>query len=129
MINVGFPFARDVKVIRMGSQGHYDSQGMYVPGKDQSFTIKGSIQPVSGREMQFLPDGMRAREVYKFYTDTKLAVVSEDKSKAADRLVIDGKKFEVVTVEDWSRHLNLTHYKCMIVRDNREDEPRMGKGE
>lgn len=111
----------------MSGQGGYDSQGMFVPGTSQTFTIIASIQPLNGREMQMLSEGSRARETFKVYTDTKLRTVSEQGSYAADRVEINGEWFEVMSVIDWSHHLALTHYKIIVQRDNRNDEPDMGK--
>ncbi len=115
-------FARKVKVKRI-QKGAYDSQGIYVAGKTQTFDIQASVQPLGGKEMQYLSEGTRFKEGLKLYTDTKLRVVSEDKSAPADRVVIDGIEYEVSSVQDWSQHLTLKHYKVIVLRDNRQDEP------
>ena len=126
-MNIIFPFAEPMRVRRMSGQGGYDSQGMFVPGTYQTFTITASVQPLNGREMQFLSEGTRNRETFKVYTDMKLRPVSERGSQSADRVEINGEWFEVISVIDWSHHLALTHYKVIVQRDNRNDEADMGK--
>lgn len=64
------------------------------------FSTTGSLQPLSGDQMDRLPEGLRAHEVRAFYSKDKLRVVSPD--GGADQVVVDGLPWEVQKVEDWS---------------------------
>lgn len=54
----------------------------------------GSLQPLTGRELQRLPEGMRDREVRAFFTAFQI--------KSKDVLEADGFDWEVDSVSDWS---------------------------
>jgi len=62
-----------------------------------TFTIQASVQALSGRDLQRLPEGMRVQELRKLYTPTQLQAIG-----APDVVSIDGSSWEVQTVEDWS---------------------------
>lgn len=40
--------------------GYYNQNGDWVPGSSTTSTIKAAVQPASGRQLEDLPDGMRA---------------------------------------------------------------------
>lgn len=91
------------------------SGGEYVDGiwqstGDENLEVKGSVQPLTGREIQRIPEGRRNTERKKIYTGDLLQPGESDTLKNADEITIDGDIFQVETVEPWNGH-----YKAMLV--------------
>lgn len=60
----------------------------------------GSIQPVSGKELQRLPDALRVMNVASFWV--KGEIVSDGTCKYPDLLVFKGKRYAVQIINDWT---------------------------
>ena len=82
--------------------------GHYVAGSPQQFDARGNIQPLSGIELQQLPEGDRQKEVKKIYT--AFALQNGDVVTRSD-----GIRYEVQAVEDWTA-FHQPHYKARLVR-------------
>ncbi len=94
------------------------TNGALVKGKAQAGTnstlsVAGSLQSVSGRELQALPESFRGDEVRVLYTLTELRTVSE--SHAADRVTIGGESWLVIKVEVFPAFGD-THYRVYVAR-------------
>lgn len=63
------------------------------------FTIVASLQPLSGREMDRLPELLRTREVQALWTKTPLVAAQEDTQ--GDLVSIKGVTWEVHNFSDW----------------------------
>ena len=87
--------------------GSYVS-GRYVPGSDENFAANGNIQPMTGIELQQLPEGDREKEVKKIYT--AFALQNSDEVTRAG-----GIQYEVQAVEDWTA-FHQPHFKARLVR-------------
>ena len=74
-----------------------------------------TIQPMTPREIEKLPEGERSTEMIKIYTGTelKIAVVN---GLAADIITYNGNKYEVTGVEDWSKINGIKHYKVRAMK-------------
>jgi len=92
------------------TDGYVD--GLFDDGTSSTFDIVISAQPLTGRELQILPEGERTRRYMKGYTATRLYTASQSSASKADRLVFDSTTFEVQAVEVWNG--DLTHYKVML---------------
>jgi hypothetical protein len=74
-----------------------------------TLTVIASVQPMGGRELQRLPEGLRVAERRAFYTPTALKVIG-----APDVVSIDGEDWEVESVEAWG---NLgAYFKAIVAR-------------
>jgi hypothetical protein len=60
----------------------------------------GSVQPISGKALQRLPEALRVANVQSFWLREKIVIDSS--SKYPDVLVKNGKRFIVQVVFDWS---------------------------
>lgn len=97
--------------IQRKSNGKY-CNGRWQEGEVTEFTIMASVQPLSGEEMQMLPEGRKDTQAVRIYTDTPLKTVSEDNP---DILLYAGNSYEVTTVEPWQSNV-ISHYKCLAVK-------------
>lgn len=90
-----------------------DGHGRAVAGATSTLSIVASVQPMSGRDLQALPEGQRADETVVIYTTTFLTTRSE--TNAPDTLVIGGNTYEVFRVETWVA-FGRTHYRAYAAR-------------
>jgi hypothetical protein len=88
-------------VARAGA-GTYDGHGRFVPGVPLNFTIRASIQPLTGRDLLRLPQGLRTEWYIKIITDTPLRTAIAPNGNVADVVTYGGNTFEVEKVFDWS---------------------------
>lgn len=86
------------------------SNGVRVAGSTSTLSITASVQPVTGRELERLPEGMRTTEVVKLYTTTALRTAD---SGDPDHISIDGETYEVQLVERWTAK---GYYKIMALK-------------
>jgi hypothetical protein len=78
--------------------------GRVQPGVPTASTIVAVVAPVSGRELERLPEGMDTRELLQAFTIIRLYTASD--VYAPDVLTVSGEDYEVQQVEDWSPHGN-----------------------
>ena len=89
--------------------------GKHKASKMKPFRVVASVQPIKGREREFLPEGFNQRHVVRLYTETKLLLTDEKTRQRADLLTIDGEEFEVIMVET-HKGLGLDHFKVYAAR-------------
>lgn len=65
------------------------------------FTIRASVQPANGRDLQRLPEGRRAIETRVIYSPTQLQVGGQAAELEADMVEIEGRLWEVQLAEPW----------------------------
>jgi hypothetical protein len=64
------------------------------------FTASGSAQPMSGRELDRLPELYRGKENMVFFTPTMLRTVDED--GGPDYISVDGRDWQVSMRQNWA---------------------------
>lgn len=78
------------------------NKGRWSEGAETITTITASVQPVTGKELELLPETFRARGTVKIYSTTELFQGSRELGQSPDSIIWNGKRYEVDTVEDWS---------------------------
>ena len=91
------------------------SGGTYVNGiwtnqTATTSTFTASVQPLSGEELQSLPEERRNKKTYKLYTSTKLETVN---SQNPDRVIIYTETYEVFRVDIWQNNI-INHYEIYV---------------
>jgi hypothetical protein len=82
-----------------------------------TLTAYGSLQPVSGAELDRLPEEYRTKEVRAFWTPTLLRTSGLDGNGEADIVTAEGYQWQVTPVQTWE---NLGLYrKVLLVRVGR----------
>jgi hypothetical protein len=76
----------------------YDANGRISSPSTTTFSAEGCMQPLVGRELQRLPEGLRGKELKVFYTATALRTVGTGEP---DSVTISGSTWEVQTCEPW----------------------------
>lgn len=91
-------FASTYTVTRQSASAYGDDGVLDAP-TTSTVTIRACVQPVTGRELQRLPEGLRTRELLSVWTATQL--FTQGAGQDPDLLDIDGDTWEVQTVERW----------------------------
>lgn len=77
----------------------YDSSGRATARTVAStFNASASVQPISGRDLQRLPEGFNASETVSIWCVTTLAL--------RDRVSVGGRLYEVQHLDSWNRNGN-----------------------
>lgn len=84
-------------------------------------TIMASVQPLTDRQRQALPELLRQSVDKRLYTRSEVRTVDQLNGTPGDRIVIDGEVFEVVAVKRWPQLL--AHYEVDIQRAKEPDNP------
>lgn len=88
-----------IKVVRR-AQGTRGADGRYTAGVTSEFTIKATVNPITGRDLSTLPDGLQSGDVQKI-SATKFAFQTVDEGDAQtlpDLVVYQGRTYQVELV-------------------------------
>jgi len=112
-------FGRKITVERIGS-GEYDENGIWSPGKKETFQITASVQDLGVDEMLKLPENQRDRHGIKVFTTEEINVVSVGEKKNANVLIVDGKRYEVFRLADFFLPgcMNIRYYRADALSEN-----------
>lgn len=95
--------------------------GKVQEGANSTVLIYASVSPASGKDLLRLPEGRRANESFVVFTTTELYTGDHVSPEVqghynADRIVIDGKDFEVSHVETWRDPVTQlgVGYRCIV---------------
>lgn len=90
--------------------------GYPVIGPESVLTAVASIQPLTANEVLQLPEHRRTRESLKMYLVEPVRTTDEKNQLPADRILHEGKTYEVHAVSNWSIGTDLPHYKAICVK-------------
>jgi hypothetical protein len=102
-----------VSIIK-GSAGTY-TKGRFTAGPTTTVTQTVSIQPVSGKERQLLPEDIKTKNTVKIYSREQLKTTNVIGKIPADKVVYKGVSYEVAVSEDWQEHGGF--YKAIAVQE------------
>ena len=113
---------QDIELLRKGN-GAYNEDGDWVTAAETSSIIQCIVQPYREGAKQFiLPEGIKSEDTRVVYTKFALRNTNEFYRYNADILVIDGLRYEVQSVADYSKYvksiINL-HYQCLVVLETK----------
>lgn len=88
----------------------------------EDFIIEtASLQPISGRTLQAIPEGYRAKAQYSFWTKTEIKGIEQGSSQLPDMILIDGSWFSIYSLKDWTRTSFLIHRHCVAILDDQSN--------
>lgn len=90
--------------------------GRPVLGTEASTTILASVQRLTMRERELLPEGFRASESYKLYTETDVVqIIDNNVSPLIDAAEFEyrGKRFSMLASDEWD--YLIPHFKITMV--------------
>ena len=89
--------------------------GRYVDATDSTISIEANVQPLPGEELINLPEAQRDSEAIQLFTTSDIKTASESDAKKADRVVYDGKTYEVHLVEKFIMGVQ-DHYRAVAIK-------------
>ena len=109
-------FKRNIDLIRHGTGGYYNNDGMYVQTDTTQRTISANVQPANNKDMELLPDGARTIRVIKVFTDDVLSSSQQSteytEERKGDILIVDGVPFIVVRCDPCKSNI-ISHYESL----------------
>lgn len=96
--------------------GHYDDAGKFHGGDVESIGVWASVQPLSGRQVQLLPEGRRNDESLEIYTMQPVFAASTSRAQKADIIIWQERRFEVWSVKYWYDP-SLGHYQTTALAE------------
>ena len=96
-----FGEAKEVELLRFPSSS-YNDKGRWEDRDPVSVKIQAAIQPVTGKELEDVPEGRRARENIKLYTVDLIQTTCPTNKTQADLVIWNGKKYEIFSVQNWT---------------------------
>ena len=93
--------------------GTFNDAGEFVPGIARRKTVRVATAPLSGRDRETLPEGLRSMDARKFWSKEPVLVVEQGKTPG-DVLEYNGKKWKAVVSDNWSGF-----HEVMAVEDTR----------
>lgn len=114
--------ARKHTILRQ-APGTYDADGIWRDGIATTFQVRASMQPMSGRDLERLPEGYRQRGAARLFAPIAPPLEPADVAGArCDRLVdAQGREWDVVTVLDWAAHAAPTRHREYLLSLRGED--------
>jgi hypothetical protein len=90
--------------------------GKWVSGSTTPLEIKASIQPLTAKEMQSLPEGRRASgQAYRLYSDDVLQTVQNNPDEQPDQVTLYSEQYELYSSKVWNNDI-INHYKYIATR-------------
>ena len=101
----------------------YDQYG-YPAGLtfDPFEALNCTVQPVQGKDLQLLPEGMRDKEAFTVWTETDCDTANEGTTEKPDELQINGDWYKVTKKRAWQIGL-IPHYEIIVVKRDEGIEP------
>ena len=95
------PYLEDA-TLRVTAPGSRNEFGEHVPGAATETVVRVATAPLSGEEREALPDGLRSRNVRRFWIAQAVEGVVEGNDGAdAPVLAYAGRTFQVIELERW----------------------------
>lgn len=108
-------------LIRRSAPGTY-VKGRWKPGTVSApVSIACSIQPISGKTLERLPEGQRVGDLRVMYTETEVFMANEISQTKSDLVDFKGRRYEVELVEQWFGPI--PHFKCVLRGVRIEEQP------
>lgn len=84
-------------------EGSYVEHGRWQEQDLTTQTIEANIQPVTGKELEDLPEGRITKDIIKIYTLFALQTNCPADKTQADVIEFNSKKYEISTVQNWDK--------------------------
>lgn len=89
----------------------FANEGVVAPSYGPVVPIDASVQPATPDIVQSLPDGVRVEDTQMVFVACGTIQEGDQTGKSSDILIIDGKSYRVIQLEDW----NANGYQMAVV--------------
>jgi hypothetical protein len=87
-------FATGTYTVTRPGADTYDTNGRLVAGSTSTFSVEACVQPVTGRALDRLPEGLRQSEVVSVWAPLEM--------RNRDTFVYEGETWQVQESKDWN---------------------------
>ena len=109
-------FKRNIELIRYGTGGYYNDNGLYIEVGTTQRTIDANVQPANNKDMELLPDGSRTIRAIKVFSGEVLysnqQATEYTEERKGDVLIVDGVPYIVVMCDPWGSNV-ISHYESL----------------
>lgn len=90
-----------------------ETKGRLTPGSTTPLAFDASIQPLTGRERETLPEGLREKGAFRLYTSFALRTDNQKSKEPADKVTLNDREHIVIRVEPWQNGV-IPHFKAIV---------------
>ena len=87
--------------------GTFDNYGDFIPGAETATLVDVVTAPITGEERQILEEGIRTRDIRKFWLTQPVSAGVEGEDNG-DIIRYDGTEYRAQVVDDWDGFLEVT---------------------
>jgi len=90
--------------------------GVYTQSAATTATIQGSVQPVTGRDIEQMPEGEIREGKWKLYTQTALQFTDPSTPQSEAEVLVEGRWLRAVQINRWTLPGSaINHYKYILL--------------
>ena len=111
---------KNINILRYGVGSYV--KGKWVKGATTTVPIQAIVSPVIKQSMlQFLPENLRAKKVFRLFSNTKLnGFQDKEEKQQSDEFVLNGETFRIVKVGEWEDVGTFTGYEAYAIKVDSE---------
>lgn len=111
---------KNINILRYGVGSYV--KGKWVKGSTTTVPIQAIVSPVIKQSMlQFLPENLRAKKVFRLFSNTKLnGFQDKEEKQQADEFTLNGETFRIVKVGEWEEVGTFTGYEAYAIKVDSE---------
>ena len=111
---------KNINILRYGVGSYV--KGKWVKGTTTIVPIQAIVSPVIKQSMlQFLPENLRAKKVFRLFSNTKLNGFQDKEEKQQDdEFTLNGETFRIVKVGEWEEVGTFTGYEAYAIKVDSE---------
>ena len=99
--------------VKRAAAGTYVN-GRYVEGAPAALTIVASVQPLSGEDLQELPEAERTSDAIEIFSVVELFATNLATNKLGDLVTYQGRDYRVTNAENWNS--NGSYWRSLATR-------------
>jgi len=89
-------------------------KGIFTEGSATEFEFTASVQPLTPKELNALPEGERKLARFRLFTSYRLKTADDsDDKKSPDQVQIEGQWYTVTGIDIWQNKV-IPHYKAIV---------------
>lgn len=111
---------KNIDILRYGVGSYV--KGKWVKGSTITVPIQAIVSPVIKQSMlQFLPENLRAKKVFRLFSNTKLnGFQDKEEKQQSDEFALNGETFRIVKVGEWEEVGTFTGYEAYAIKVDSE---------
>ena len=111
---------KNINILRYGVGSYV--KGKWVKGSTTTVPIQAIVSPVIKQSMlQFLPENLRAKKVFRLFSNTKLnGFQDKEEKQQADEFTLNGETFRIVKVGEWEDVGTFTGHEAYAIKVDSE---------